>query len=71
MRNNRNYNLPNLEDSNPNNWRGIFYVNKKDPRIVVPKRDPIMGWTLNFGNVWSYVLIVLFVGAIVAYTLLI
>lgn len=39
---------------NPNNWQGPFYVNKKDPRILVPKSNPKMGWTLNFGNIWSY-----------------
>ena len=59
-----------LESTNPNNWRGVFYVNKKDKRMVVPKQAPAYGWTLNFGNPYSYVLIVLFFGALIAYTLL-
>jgi len=35
---------------NPNNWKGIFYVNSKDPRIIVPKINSSFGWTLNFGH---------------------
>lgn len=35
---------------NPDNWKGIFYVNNKDPRIIVPKKNPSFGWTLNFGH---------------------
>jgi len=37
-----------------NNWKGIFYFNKKDRRIIVPKLNPSFGWTLNFGNVYAY-----------------
>jgi uncharacterized membrane protein len=37
------------------NFKGIFYVNKKDPRILVPKMNPSMGWTLNFGHPVSYI----------------
>ncbi|RLD88743.1 MAG: hypothetical protein DRJ09_07820 [Bacteroidetes bacterium] len=44
-----------LMSKNPNNWRGIFYVNRKDPRIIVPKINPSLGWTLNFGNVYAYI----------------
>jgi len=43
-----------LMHKNPNNWKGIFYVNPKDPRILVPKLNPLLGWTLNFGNVYAY-----------------
>jgi len=35
---------------NPENWRGCFYFSAKDPRIFVPKKDPSMGWTLNFSR---------------------
>ena len=52
---NRNYELMH---KNPNNWRGIFYVNRKDPRIFVPKANPALGWTMNFGNPYTYVLLV-------------
>ncbi len=36
-------------------WKwGIFYFNPADPRIVVPKRIPSLGWTLNFAQPISY-----------------
>jgi uncharacterized membrane protein len=39
----------------PANWRmGIFYYNKKDKRILPPKRIRGMGWTVNFANPVSY-----------------
>ena len=42
----------------PENYRwGIFYFNAKDPRIVVPKRSRMMGWTMNFANIYTYLLI--------------
>jgi uncharacterized membrane protein len=35
----------------PNNWKwGWIYYNKKDKRIFPPKRNKIMGWTVNFAN---------------------
>lgn len=52
--------------NNPFNWKGTFYVNRKDPRILVPKRLPSLGWTLNFGHIISYVLISAFVLAVIA-----
>ena len=30
-------------------WRGLFYVNPADPRLVVPKRSGL-GWTFNFAR---------------------
>jgi len=39
----------------PDNWKGIFYVNKKDPRVWVSKLVPMTGWTLNFGNTYTYI----------------
>ena len=42
----------------PSNYKGgIFYFNRKDSRIAVPKRNKMMGWTLNFANVYTYLLI--------------
>ena len=41
---------------NPSNWKGIFYFNRKDPRLIVPKQDPSLGWTLNFANTYTYLL---------------
>ena len=46
-------------------WRGgVFYVNPDDPALFVQKRYGI-GYTLNFGNRWSWfvmALILLLVG---------
>ncbi len=42
----------------PTNYKvGIIYFNRKDQRILVPKRIIGMGWTLNFANIYTYVLI--------------
>lgn len=41
-------------DKDPSNWiLGIFYFNKKDKRIFLPKRLPLLGWTINFANPFS------------------
>ena len=58
-------------NKNPDNWKGIFYVNSKDPRIIVPKINPSMGWTINFGHKITYIGIVLIVLILVAYQVLI
>lgn len=42
---------------NPANWRGLFYVNRRDPRLIVPKISPSFGWSFNFGNIYSYITI--------------
>jgi uncharacterized membrane protein len=42
---------------NPANWRGLFYYNRKDPRMMVRKLEPGLGWTLNWANPYSYVLL--------------
>lgn len=42
----------------PMNYKaGIFYFNPKDSRIVVSKHVRMMGWTLNFANYQTYLLI--------------
>lgn len=33
----------------PSGWRGPFYVNADDPRVLVPKRSAI-GSTVNFAH---------------------
>ncbi len=44
--------------NNPDNYKwGIFYFNPKDCRVVVPKRNIGMGWTLNFANPYSFLII--------------
>jgi len=54
-RKNENYDIM---SKNPANWRGIFYYNRKDPRIRVPKQDPRLGWTLNFASPYAYLFII-------------
>jgi uncharacterized membrane protein len=45
--------------NDPENYKwGIFYFNPKDPRILVPKRNRMMGWTMNFANPYSYLIII-------------
>lgn len=44
--------------NDPENYRwGILYFNPKDPRIILPKRIKEMGWTLNFANPYSWLII--------------
>ena len=41
-----------------NNYKyGVFYYNKDDSRIIVPKRIKYMGWTVNFAHPLSYLII--------------
>lgn len=37
------------------NWKGPFYYNRKDPRLMVPKLNPSLGWTLNFASPYAYI----------------
>lgn len=49
----------------PGNWKfGVFYFNRQDKRILVPKRIELLGWTINFANpvsILSFVFIILVV----------
>jgi len=46
----------------PNNWVwGIFYYNKEDKRLLPPKKNPMMGFTINFANPKS---VLFFIGAL-------
>lgn len=44
------------EDLKNYKW-GIFYCNPNDNRVFVPKRSKVLGWTLNFANPYSYLVI--------------
>lgn len=53
----------------PGNWRGPFYDNRKDPRLIVPKLRPLgfgLGWTFNFASPYTYVFIILVLAIIIA-----
>lgn len=41
----------------PGNWKGPFYYNRKDYRLLVPKLYPFMGWTLNFASPHAYLML--------------
>jgi len=43
-----------------------FYNNPNDPRIIVPKMNPIMGWTVNLAHREARVALVLMAILIVA-----
>ncbi len=43
---------------NPNNWKGIFYYNPRDPRLIVRKIHPFMGWSFNFASPYSYITLI-------------
>lgn len=45
----------NTMSKDPGNWKGLFYYNRKDPRLLVPKFDPSMGWTFNFASPYAYI----------------
>jgi uncharacterized membrane protein len=49
----------------PGNWRGVFYFNRKDPRLIVRKFDPILGWTFNFASPYSYITLGAFIVIVV------
>jgi uncharacterized membrane protein len=36
----------------------IFYYNPRDKRVFVPKISRWFGWTLNFGNLYSYFILI-------------
>lgn len=44
--------------NDPSNWIwGVFYYNREDKRVFIPKRIPVMGWTINFANAASILVI--------------
>jgi uncharacterized membrane protein len=48
------------EWQNSDNWRGGWlglYVAPNDPRILVRKREPRFGWTLNFAHRASWIIL--------------
>jgi len=45
--------------NNPENYKwGIFYFNPQDSRFILPKKNQWLGWTLNFANPYSYLIII-------------
>jgi len=58
MKNKLNQEILDSMAKNPSNWRGILYFNRKDPRLIVQKQFPPLGWTLNFANPLTYLMII-------------
>ena len=51
-------------------WKaGIFYVNRDDPSLFVEKRFGV-GYTLNFGNRWSWAVLAMIMILVLAPILL-
>jgi uncharacterized membrane protein len=46
-------------------WKGVFYSNPNDSALFVPKRYGI-GYTLNFANPWSWVVLIIVFGLVAA-----
>jgi len=54
--------------NNPENYKwGVFYYNPLDSRIILPKRNKILGWTLNFASPYAYLILfgIILVAAII------
>jgi len=49
-------------------WRGPFYYHRRDPRLLVPKLHPSLGWTLNFANPGCYLALAALAGIIIIMT---
>ncbi|HEY1334449.1 MAG TPA: DUF5808 domain-containing protein [Myxococcaceae bacterium] len=49
---------PRTAPASGDGWRGLFYVNPSDPRLVVPKRSGL-GWTFNFARPVAWVVFAL------------
>jgi len=57
-------------NGNPENYKlGLFYFNRSDNRIFVPKLLSRTGWTLNFARPGAYLIVVglVFLIVIVSY----
>jgi len=52
--------------NDPENYKwGIFYFNTNDKRTILPKRNQWFGWTLNFGSIYTYLIIILFIAFVI------
>jgi len=51
--------------NDPSNWKwGIFYFNKADKRLFPPKRNSYLGWTVNFANPISIIVLIILVAVL-------
>lgn len=47
---------------------GLFYFDKSDSRVIVPKVNKWMGWTFNFANPITYIIIFVFILFLILFT---
>ncbi|WP_269237737.1 DUF5808 domain-containing protein [Flavobacterium flavigenum] len=56
--------------NDPDNWVwGIFYYNPEDPRLYLPKKIKEFGWTINFANPNSAIVMLILISVILIFTL--
>lgn len=53
----------------PGNWKGPFYFNRKDPRLTVPKQNPLLGFTFNFASPFAYITIIVVILILIGFTI--
>ena len=44
---------------------GRLYFNREDKRVIIKRPQSGFGYTMNFGNIWTWILNILFVMMIV------
>ena len=60
----------NTMSKDPGNWKGPFYFNRRDPRLLVPKLHPSLGWTLNFASPLTYIAVLAIIVVIIVIELI-
>ena len=56
--------------NDPDNWIwGIFYYNPQDPRLFTPKKIKEFGWTANFANPNSVIVMLLLISVLLIFIL--
>ena len=60
---------PNVDDPE-NYWLGIFYFNPQDSRVLMPKRNRMLGWTVNFARPSTIIGIIVVVAVLIIVSLL-
>ena len=58
-----------LQDPDNYKW-GIFYFNKRDSRIILSKKNPYTGFTINLANPFTYLILLGFIAVILVFTYL-
>lgn len=62
------YELDKMRNDPTNYFLGVFYFNSKDYRVILPKRNQFLGWTLNFAKMQTYLILILFIAMIYLFT---